>query len=479
MAGLEFIDPNGERGFVVLHCPRFVIGRASDCDLTLDDAWASRRHMAIVVDDEGVHEMQDLGSGNGTRWNAEVHGSHILTDGDILRVGRTSLTYRASDSTSRAQGSEAQSLRLAQAQAERLQTECETLRSLIGERGGSTPDGATLLQPGPTRLNPQMDLRFPVHSTADCLSLGEPSSWAHFGVGPDALAFGAALLDVGQSRLVVFVDEMLPNSRVPLQSRCVRRLHGDDGVLQSLVETLSEAEAQIIEFVVAEGVVTDLFLLTGSDVYNDSSGFVAALSLLSDALRVREETRSVRLHLALMGESVIDEEARESCQVLMRAGRLSSAFVFQESRSIGDGVQGHYSAAAGALDLLSWLPRMEAIEGGLGDGGLASHLSTGGFVAMGLAGSTSANREGLEAAVSVVLTQGLMAEGFSAATAMSAVVVCLVGQDDLRADDEALGRVREALRSVEQQLPQAQVNRAIYVVPNDGVRLFVVLFGLT
>jgi hypothetical protein len=72
-----------------------------------------------------------------------------------------------------------------------------------------------------------------------------------------------------------------------------------------------------------------------------------------------------------------------------------------------------------------------------------------------------------------------MVQGFSTATALSAVVVALVGQEDLHADPDLIQRVRVSLRSLENQLPQARVNRAVHVVSNPGIRFFVALFGLT
>ncbi|HEX2506386.1 MAG TPA: DUF3662 and FHA domain-containing protein [Gaiellaceae bacterium] len=71
---------------------RLVIGRSRDCDLTLDDPNVSRRH-AEVRQEEGAYWIADLGSTNGV----EVNGSRVdraeLENGDLIVLGRTSLTF--------------------------------------------------------------------------------------------------------------------------------------------------------------------------------------------------------------------------------------------------------------------------------------------------------------------------------------------------------------------------------------------------
>jgi hypothetical protein len=71
---------------------RVVIGRSRDCDLTLDDPNVSRRH-AEIRQEEGGYWVVDLGSTNGV----EVNGSRIeraeLENGDLIVIGRSSLTF--------------------------------------------------------------------------------------------------------------------------------------------------------------------------------------------------------------------------------------------------------------------------------------------------------------------------------------------------------------------------------------------------
>jgi pSer/pThr/pTyr-binding forkhead associated (FHA) protein len=68
----------------------FVIGRAGT-DLVLDDPEVSRRH-AVIRDHDGLVEIEDLGSRNGTRVNGALVGSATpLASGDQIRIGQTNL----------------------------------------------------------------------------------------------------------------------------------------------------------------------------------------------------------------------------------------------------------------------------------------------------------------------------------------------------------------------------------------------------
>ena len=69
-----------------------VLGRGTDCDLTIPDASVSETHCRIEVGDEGV-QVVDLGSTNGTSINLTrlvANEAALLGDEDILTVGRYS-----------------------------------------------------------------------------------------------------------------------------------------------------------------------------------------------------------------------------------------------------------------------------------------------------------------------------------------------------------------------------------------------------
>jgi pSer/pThr/pTyr-binding forkhead associated (FHA) protein len=66
--------------------PRFLIGRAQDCDLRLPNPLVSRRH-AEVISREDATFVRDLASRNGTFVNGEpVSQERELHDGDVLGV---------------------------------------------------------------------------------------------------------------------------------------------------------------------------------------------------------------------------------------------------------------------------------------------------------------------------------------------------------------------------------------------------------
>ncbi len=69
----------------------YLVGRSSDCKLRLNDPETSRRHAAITIA-PGRAIVDDQTSRNGTRVN-DVRVQHaMLKDGDVIRVGGTSIT---------------------------------------------------------------------------------------------------------------------------------------------------------------------------------------------------------------------------------------------------------------------------------------------------------------------------------------------------------------------------------------------------
>jgi hypothetical protein len=84
---LEFIEPSERSGQRVDVETGVTIGRASDCDLSLQDTYLSSRH-ARLANDEGDLSIEDLGSTNGTYVNQElVKGRVRLERGDVVQVG--------------------------------------------------------------------------------------------------------------------------------------------------------------------------------------------------------------------------------------------------------------------------------------------------------------------------------------------------------------------------------------------------------
>jgi two-component system, NtrC family, response regulator GlrR len=67
------------------------IGRAEDCDLTLDDETASRQHAEFVLDGEA--RVRDCQSRQGTFVDGVRVENAVLQDGSLLRIGRSLLLY--------------------------------------------------------------------------------------------------------------------------------------------------------------------------------------------------------------------------------------------------------------------------------------------------------------------------------------------------------------------------------------------------
>jgi hypothetical protein len=70
----------------------FVIGRAANCQLSLDDPLVSRNHATLTVTPEAV-VLADLGSRNGVRVNSDrIEGKRSLSHGDQISIGNQDMT---------------------------------------------------------------------------------------------------------------------------------------------------------------------------------------------------------------------------------------------------------------------------------------------------------------------------------------------------------------------------------------------------
>jgi FHA domain len=70
-----------------------VIGRGQDSAFRLPDTGVSRRHLEISWDGQTA-TLSDLGSTNGTTVNGNPVQTWQLNDGDVIRVGHSSLVFR-------------------------------------------------------------------------------------------------------------------------------------------------------------------------------------------------------------------------------------------------------------------------------------------------------------------------------------------------------------------------------------------------
>jgi predicted component of type VI protein secretion system len=96
MPYLTLSDKNGEFDRrELLEGQTVVIGRAVDCDISVRDIMLSRKHCRIGPFDDGRWIISDLGSKNGTRVGDETITRHILSDGELIRVGKIQMTFHA------------------------------------------------------------------------------------------------------------------------------------------------------------------------------------------------------------------------------------------------------------------------------------------------------------------------------------------------------------------------------------------------
>jgi pSer/pThr/pTyr-binding forkhead associated (FHA) protein len=86
-ATLHPLTINDDGPEIAVSKARFVIGRASDCDLVVSCCWVSRHHCQIVIHEDDV-EIRDLDSKNGTHVNGErIEGVRILSSGEWVGLG--------------------------------------------------------------------------------------------------------------------------------------------------------------------------------------------------------------------------------------------------------------------------------------------------------------------------------------------------------------------------------------------------------
>lgn len=70
------------------------LGRSDGNDIVLPFSWVSRKHAMVQVEENGVHNLIDLGSANGTMVNGRrIYTPTPLQSGDMVGVGKTQLVF--------------------------------------------------------------------------------------------------------------------------------------------------------------------------------------------------------------------------------------------------------------------------------------------------------------------------------------------------------------------------------------------------
>jgi len=87
------IHEDGATRSILLASETMTIGRLPECQISITDKGASRRHAQIRRSGDN-YTLTDLGSTNGTRLNGQTIQSRELTDGDRITIGTTLLEFR-------------------------------------------------------------------------------------------------------------------------------------------------------------------------------------------------------------------------------------------------------------------------------------------------------------------------------------------------------------------------------------------------
>ncbi|MDA8163779.1 MAG: adenylate/guanylate cyclase domain-containing protein [Desulfobacteraceae bacterium] len=93
---VHLLDQGGSRrqSWALRGKATYRIGRGPDNDLVLPFSWVSRKHAMIQVEANGICNLIDLGSANGTFVNGRrVYAPMPLRTGDRLEIGRTRLEF--------------------------------------------------------------------------------------------------------------------------------------------------------------------------------------------------------------------------------------------------------------------------------------------------------------------------------------------------------------------------------------------------
>ena len=70
-----------------------VLGRALECDITIDDASISRQHARVTLKPDRI-TIEDLGSLNGTYINDDAIKRGHIENGDRVSIGSVDLYFR-------------------------------------------------------------------------------------------------------------------------------------------------------------------------------------------------------------------------------------------------------------------------------------------------------------------------------------------------------------------------------------------------
>jgi pSer/pThr/pTyr-binding forkhead associated (FHA) protein len=138
MAKLILRTDDGTEQEFSLESGSLTVGRSPDCDISITDSQASRRHCSVVRLQSG-YEVADLGSTNGTLVNSTLIKRHKLRHGDKIRIGAIEIVFNDPEAVGAA-GGDISSCFLVYARGDRKgeKVELTQQRSTIGRNASNT-----------------------------------------------------------------------------------------------------------------------------------------------------------------------------------------------------------------------------------------------------------------------------------------------------------------------------------------------------
>ena len=91
---LDLVLRNTDRVFPLQPEQMLTAGRTSQCDVQLDDPSVSRRHCTMTLLANGLLQVKDLESANGTFINERPIKEATARPGDLVRLGAAILEVR-------------------------------------------------------------------------------------------------------------------------------------------------------------------------------------------------------------------------------------------------------------------------------------------------------------------------------------------------------------------------------------------------
>ena len=94
MHRLELVVRSSDRAIPIVPGQTLVAGRTGQCEIQLDDPSVSRRHCSITYGDNGLLQVRDLESANGTFVNERPVKDGTARPGDLIRMGAAIVEVR-------------------------------------------------------------------------------------------------------------------------------------------------------------------------------------------------------------------------------------------------------------------------------------------------------------------------------------------------------------------------------------------------